>query len=152
MALVRTNIGGELSSDAAGQLTVIASAGTDTGASIDRYAANARNRKSMSCMAVVSVGTYTSTPSSFSVDVAVQHSTTGTDGWATVGTANIGGSGATSGVMTQIVGTQALRQLDVNLKHVRRYIRFVATTAFVSGTSPTIPVAVIPVFVESESV
>lgn len=156
MAILNTNIGAGLTVDA-NAVAVNAAAGTGTSANIVHYTLNARQRKSMSMLLIVKNGAASGTPTSYTIDVAVRAGTTTTVGsHSTVGTANITGPGQTSGVMTQISGTpgaadNSLRLLHVNLKHLPANLSFQYTVAFSGGTSPAVPLSIIPVFQENES-
>lgn len=94
------------------------------GAAIDRLGFQ-------SAVLQVANGAAAGAPTSYTVDAKLQESADGSTGWTDI-------SGA---AITQITADNSDEYVDVNLAGAKRYIRVVATTAFVGGTSPTVPVA-----------
>lgn len=94
------------------------------GAAIDRLGFQ-------SAVLQVANGVATGAPTSYTIDAKLQESADGSTGWTDI-------SGA---AITQITADNSDEYVDVNLAGAKRYIRVVATTAFVGGTSPTVPVA-----------
>ncbi len=106
----------------------IASSGaTHNGAAIDTLGFN-------SLLADVEIGAATGSPTSFTVDAKLQESTNGSSGWA-----DISGASITQQTAESKSAQIALEGLGVGTR--KRYVRVVITTAFVGGTTPTIPVA-----------
>jgi hypothetical protein len=98
-----------------------AAAGTINGPAIDRRGLN-------SCVLFVTAGAATGAPTALTLDSKLQDSADGSTGWADL-------SGA---AITQIVAASTDKQVDVNLKGAKAYIRVVQTTGFTGGTTPTL--------------
>jgi hypothetical protein len=99
------------------------------GTGIDRLGFN-------SCKLVAKTGATTGTPTSFTVAVRLQHSDAVGSGYTdfTPSVPNPGGTGA----ITPLAAANAIRDRSIDLKTAKRFIRAVATPAFVGGTSPTV--------------
>jgi hypothetical protein len=80
----------------------------------------------------VLIGAATGSPTSFTVDGKVQESDDGSTGWEDV-------TGAA--IAQQTTGSKIVRVRVPNPHNRKRYLRAVLVTAFVGGTSPTIPVS-----------
>lgn len=102
------------------------SSATRNGASIDR-------RGYFSCVLVSHAGAVTGSPSAQTLDVKIQDSADGST------FADISTSIVTAAHTQKTTGTAELRELNINLEGVRRYIRVVETVALTGGTSPTFP-------------
>jgi hypothetical protein len=120
-----TDIGGEVAVRAAFAAQNSA-AQTISGTSMDRAALGDPN----SCVLQAQCGDASGTPSSFSVDAGLEHSDTGSGGWTAV-------SG--TGVAQLVAAGESRKSID--LSGCKRYVRMSMTVAFVSGTSPKVPVA-----------
>lgn len=117
---------------ASAAVTITDSGGTTAGGSIDRLNLNGGTSYN-SAVLIVSNGAATGAPTSYTVDVVVQESSTGTDGWTTISGASI----------TQITANSRFETVNVNLASAERYIRAQVTTAFSGGTSPAVPVSAV---------
>lgn len=83
-----------------------------------------------------SVGATTGSPTSFTVDAAIQDSDDGTTFAAiTAATASI----------AQVTAINTDRRLSLDLSLIRRYVRVVSTVAFVGGTTPAALICSVPV-------
>lgn len=152
MTNVRTNIAHGLVLNAAGTFIDPADdASADGGTAIDRYAQNARSGKYMSALLFAKVGAATGSPTAQSVTVTVQDSADGSTDWTAIGSANVHGASASGSGLAAITADNGAAYCEINLKHVRRYVRVLVTTAFTGGTSPTISVCAGLVFVENEA-
>jgi hypothetical protein len=107
-------------------LVPIASAGaTRNGTGFDRTGFD-------SCVLVASLGAATGAPTSFTYDAKIQHSddnSTFSDYTPPTGT----------GAITQQTAGSVVVEKDIDLAAAKQYIRVSETTAFVGGTSPTLP-------------
>ena len=102
-------------------------AATRNGASIDRRGYN-------SCVLVSHAGAVTGSPSAQALDVKLQDSADGTT------FADISTSIVTAAFSQKTTGTAELRELNIPLEGVRRYVRVVEVVgSFTGGTSPTFP-------------
>jgi len=99
-------------------------AGTVNGAAIDRDGF-------LSCVLEGQTGAASGTPTSLTADFRLEDSADGSTGWADL-------AGA---VVPQLTAVDQDKHVDANLASAKRYIRTVATVAFVGGTSPKVGVA-----------
>lgn len=125
MSLARMNNIGAFVKNVDGIPPTAAAAGTVTGTAINRAGFE-------SCSMRLALGAATGTPTSFTADCKLQDSADGSTGWADI-------SGAAS---TTLTAASTGNEKDVDLTVARAFIRAVQVTAFVGGSSPTIPVAV----------
>lgn len=123
------NIGAEIL-PIAGLAALANSAGTRTGAAIDRLQSGAMSN---SLVLACNVGATTGAPSAATYDCKVQDSADGSTGWADL-------SGAAITQKTSL--TAGLVQRDVDLAPAKRFIRVVEVIAFTGGTTPATPAAV----------
>jgi len=86
----------------------------------------------LSCVLHHAVGAVTGTPTSFSADAKLQDS-------ATVGGTYVDFGAAAA----QLVADDTEADVNIDLTTAKQFIRVVEVTAFVGGTSPTIPVSAI---------
>jgi predicted S18 family serine protease len=107
---------------------IVANAGSETinGTGIDRRGKN-------SCVVFAKAGTATGSPSSFTFDVEIEHSTAQGSGFA---------DPSTSHDLTQITANGGSAYLDIDLSGYNRYVRVNATVALTGGSSPKLPIAV----------
>ena len=124
-----SNIGSEIA-PVAGLPALANSAGTRTGAAIDRLQSGAL---AGSCVLAANVGATTGAPSATTYDVKIQDSADGSTNWLDI-------SGAAITQKTSL--TAALVQRDVDLSVARRFIRVVEVVAFTGGTTPATPAAI----------
>jgi hypothetical protein len=118
---------------ATGLVNLANAAGTRNGDAIDRLSYG----NAQSCVLISSAGAATGTPDSGTLDVKIQSSADGSTGWTEV----------TGGAFAQKTTITALdRELDVDLGPAHRYVRIVEVTAFVNGSTPKTPHAVLIVF------
>ena len=87
---------------------------------------------------LVQGGATTGTPTSFTVDAKVQESDA-SDGTGMTDAA-VGDFGGVA--ITQQTAASFAVELESDLQKLKKFVRIVVTTAFVGGTSPTIPVDV----------
>jgi hypothetical protein len=88
-------------------------------------------------IAVVSLGAATGSPTSYTVDVTIEESATS------------GGTYDTIATFDTATGTKKVASKPFTINPAKPYIRATATIAFVSGTSPAIPVDVVALIHES---
>lgn len=121
------NIGAYVASTAANAPASNA-AGTRNSTGFDRFSVF-----SHSCVLVEYVGAASGTPTSFTVDAKIQHSSDNgsTDAWSDY-TAPEGAAAITTATAAGLV------EKDVNLQGAKQYIRVTETVAFVGGTSPAV--------------
>ena len=109
---------------------VVASEGTINSSSLDRINYD-------SCVLVTNTGVATGSPSSFTVDVKIQHSDTGSGSWTDYTNPNTEATAA----VTQITAVSTAGTVGVNLIGAKRYIRVVHILDFTGGSSPTLAVS-----------
>lgn len=109
---------------------IVASEGTINGSSIDRINYD-------SCVLLTNTGVSTGSPSSFTVDVKIQHSDTGSGSWTDYTNPNTESAAA----VTQITAVSTAGSVGVNLVAAKRYIRVVHVLDFTGGSSPTLAVS-----------
>ena len=105
----------------------------ENGTSIDRLGFE-------SCIVGVGVGATSGSPTSFTVDAKVQDSADGSTGWADI----------TGAAMTQIVSTNSVGKIALDLRGAKRYIRVVVTPGFTGGTSPDVLVSAVASLAEPQ--
>jgi hypothetical protein len=104
------------------------SAGTTNGDTIDRNPQGSQSYDSAQLH--VNVGAASGTPTSFTLDVEIEHSTDGGTTWA-----NFKPDG-TNDATVQVVTASSEARLPVNLRGAGGKVRAVGILAFVGGTSP----------------
>lgn len=117
-----------------GTAPVAGTAGTVNGTGFDRLGFN-------SCVLDVECGAATGSPSSFTLDVKLQHSDASGSGYADL----------TGAAVAQITAAGRKRK-SVNLAGAKRYIRAVTVVTLTGGSTPTLPNAAIVILGGADSV
>ncbi|GMV19018.1 MAG: hypothetical protein AMXMBFR56_72420 [Polyangiaceae bacterium] len=104
-----------------GTVPSASAAGTINGTGVDRLGFS-------SCVLDAGSGASTGTPTSFTLDVKLQHSDASGSGYTDL----------TGAAVAQITAINTRKRKTIDLKGAKRYIRAVAVTAFVGGTTPTL--------------
>ena len=105
------------------------SAGVENGLVIDRLAFRTG-------IALLAVGSASGTPTSFSVDMKIQHGDE-SNGSDMADYEDVDGNVYEA---TQLIADDTQTYLNIFLDGAKRYVRVVITVAFVDGTTPAIPV------------
>lgn len=107
-----------------------ASAGTVSGVAFDRCTAG--DQEYYSGVLTLTVGATAGAPSSFTVDLSLEHSDSSGSGYAAVSPAV---------AVTQVTAASTTVSVSFNAKGLKRYIRGSCVVAFSGGTSPTVLVS-----------
>lgn len=113
-------------------------AGTRNGTGIDRSTV----AYAKSCVLVAQLGAATGTPTSFTHNLKIQHSSDNGSGDAWADYTPPTGTAA----LAQQTAGSALVEKDIDLTGAKQYVRVVETIAFVGGTSPALPASAAFVF------
>jgi hypothetical protein len=110
-----------------GTVPAASSAGTVNGTGIDRRGFNF-------LILEAQTGVTTGTPTSFTMDVRLQHSDVVGSGYTDYQPGGV----ATAGAVAQITAASSRRRKQIDLRGAKAFVRVVNVIAFVGGTTPTL--------------
>jgi hypothetical protein len=110
-----------------GTVPAASSAGTVNGTGIDRRGFNF-------LILEAQTGVATGTPTSFTMDVKLQHSDVVGSGYADFQPGGV----AIAGAVAQITAVSSRKRKQIDLRGAKAFVRVVNVIAFVGGTSPTL--------------